>query len=598
MAVYSQGKMLGIVGYKQLYPNSDLPQLQNLLEGLPRNWAITWVVNMQNKLVGKPFFNPDFNGEKVSQIDVPRFFFGPWNEQQSIDVIRRYNAQLELARKQHQVPMECATGEETPLLMLKHIMALPETDNTIDIPTLERKLFVAFMVANETTMNRDQGELPYKKEDDLEMYLASLLISRYAYNDYTNQKKELDELVRNQNIRTVSFFDFIRNHPQLKSLYDDFLVKYELSSWNDYLKTYWSVQTLARYKTGIINFKILKDEDHLLSDQIIEKESIDIHQHIPLADNVDYVAFREKPFIKIAPHEYAVIDVSFMIKRMFDGLYFIFNNLWQSKHPDKPNEFNRIYTTEFSEETILVANLKEVVNSHGWFSLTDKECKAIVPEQVLSSPPDFYIRKGKTIILFECKDVKIKRKTKTEGTIVQLLEEVDKNFVGYKDEKKKWRNKGVGQLVRNAKRIQDGIFKWDAEADKESRIYLVLVLADPKQVAWGWKNYLNRKMLEECIRQHVNVDRINPLILADLGTLALYTNNFKKHGFEYYFDQYLKKTAFNPRLIAVGNQMTNVMNQTMSFSNYMNGERILDGGKLGKRILEAIANKTKKDLDK
>lgn len=595
MAIYSTGKMLGIVGYKQLYPVGDLPQLQNLLEGLPRNWAITLVANIQNKLVGKPFFNPDFNGEKDSQIDVPRFFFGPWNEQQTIDVIRRYNAQLELARKFHQVPMVCATGEETPLLLLKHIMALSEADNTSDIPALERSLYVAFMVANEITMNRDQGELPYKQEDDLEMYLASLLMSRYAYNDYTNQKNELDELVRNQNIRTVRFFDFVRNHPQLKDLYDDFLVKYELSSWNDYLKTYWSVQTLARYKTGVINFKTLKDKDHLLSEQIVDKDSIDIHQHIPLADNVDYVAFREKPFIKIAPHEYAVIDVSFMIKRMFDGLYFIFNDLWQNKHSAKPNEFNQIYTTEFSEETVLVENLKEVTNTNGWLSLTDKECKGIVPEKVLGSPPDFYIREEKTIILFECKDVKIRREIKTEGTIAQLLEEVDKDFVGYEDEKTKWRYKGVGQLVRNAKRIQDGTFKWDTEADKESMIYLVLVLADPKQVAWGWKNYLNRKMLEECIRQHVDASKVYPLILTDLGTLALYKNNFKQHGFEHYFAQYLKKTAFNPRLILVGNQMTNIMNQTMSFSTYMNGERILAGEELGKSILKAIANKPEQD---
>lgn len=595
MAVYSQGKMVGIVGYKQLYPDGDLPQLTDLLKGLPRNWAVTLVSNMQNKLVGKPFFNPDFNTEKDSQIDVPRFFFGPWNEHQAIDVIRRYNTQLESAKKLHQVPMVCATGEETPLLLLKHIMALPEADNTSDIPALERRLYVAFMVANEMSMNRAQGEVPFRQEDDLEMYLAGLLMSRYAYNDYTNQKNELDELVRNQNIRTVSFFDFVRNHPQLKDLYDDFLVKYELLSWSDYLKTYWSIQTLARYKTGVINFKTLKDKDHLLSEQIVDKDSIDIHQHIPLADNVDYVAFREKPFIKIAPHEYAVIDVSFMIKRMFDGLYFIFNDLWQNKHPDKPNEFNQIYTTKFSEETVLVENLKEVANTNGWFSLTDKECKAIVPEKVLSSPPDFYIREGETIILFECKDVKIKREIKTEGTIAQLLEEVNKDFVGYENEKKRWRYKGVGQLVRNAKRIQDGTFKWDIEADNESRIYLVLVLADPKQVAAGWKNYLNRKMLEECVRQKVDTRKICPLILTDLGTLALYKNNFKKEGFLHYFTQYFQKTVFNPRLIPVGDQMTNIMNQTMSFSTFMNGERILGGEELGKSIMEAIANKPKQN---
>lgn len=121
----------------------------------------------------------------------------------------------------------------------------------------------------------------------------------------------------------------------------------------------------------------------------------------------------------------------------------------------------------------------------------------------LSSPPDFYIRNGHDIILFEGKDVKIRKEIKADGTIEELLNETEKSFVGYTDEKGKYRLKGVGQLVRNAKRIQDGKFLWDIEADKNSIIYLVLVLADPRQVAAGWKNYLNRRMYDECLRQGV-----------------------------------------------------------------------------------------------
>lgn len=341
---------------------------------------------------------------------------------------------------------------------------MPECDDTNDFAQLERNLFSAFLTANEITLNRNQGKPPYKKEEDLELHIASLFISRYAYNDFISEKKELDKLIRNQTSRTIKFFNFVSGHPLLKETYKDFLGKYSLDTWNDYLKTYLSVQVLARDKTGVINFNRLKDEDGLISEEIIAKDSIYIHEKISLTDNIDYEAFRERPFIKIAPHEYAVIDVSFMVKRMLDGLYFMFNDLWQIKHPNDTQGFNRIYTTEFSEETILVNCLKEVSNTHGWFSLTDKECKEIVPEKKLSSPPDFYIRDGKDIILFECKDVRIPKEIKAEGSIQQLLEEIDRDFVGYTNENGKWKAKGVGQLVRNAKRIQDGAFAWDKEA--------------------------------------------------------------------------------------------------------------------------------------
>ena len=544
--------------------------------------------------VGKPFYNPDFKDEETTQIDVPRFFFGPNNLDQLLDVIHRYKAYSTQETEKKRQPMEYATGSETPLLLLKYIMSMQESDASDHIVQLEKKLYTAFLIANEFTLNRNQGEAPYKLEDDLELYLACLLMSRYTYNDFINQESDINELVRNQNIRTGKFFNFVSQHPQLKDLYDEFLQVYGLISWKDYLRTYWSILALARYKTGVINFERLRDEDELLSEQIVDKDSIDIHEVISLEDNVDYQAFREKPFIKIAPHEYAVIDVSFMIYRMFDGLYFIFNDLWQCKHPDNTQGFNTIFTTEFSEGTVLVNCLKEVANTHGWLSLTDNECKSIVPERKLSSPPDFYIRDGKDVILFECKDVKIPKEVKAEGTIQQLLDEVDKDFVGYHDTKKnKWRYKGVGQLVRNAKRILEGEFIWDKNVDKNSRIFLVLVLADGRQVDAGWKNYLQRKMREECIRQETDYKKICPLILTDLGTITFYKGNFKKSGFLQYFISYYEKTTFNPSTISIGDTITNVMNQTMSFSRYMNGERLLDSEELRKDVMSAITKRPK-----
>jgi len=595
MAIYNQGTIVGIVGYKQLYSKGEMYPLEKLLAGLPRIWAIRLCSNMYNKLVGKPFYNPDFRDEETTQIDVPRFFFGPNNLDQLLDVIHRYKQYYAMEVANQRLPMKYATGCETPLLLLKYIMAMPESDGTDDIGYLERKLYKAFMTANELTFNRNQGEPPYKKEEDLELYVASLLISRYAYQDFFNEKSELDELVRNQASRTVKFFKFVANHPQLKDLLEDFLEKYQLSTWNDYVTTYFSIQALARDKTGVINFEKLEDTDGLLSEEIVNKDSIDIHEPISLTDNIDYEAFRKRPFIKIAPHEYAVIDVSFMIKRMFDGLYFDFNELWQGKHENDLQGFNRIFTTEFSEETVLVNCLKEIAASFGWLSLTDKECKSLIPEKKLSSPPDFYIRDGKDVILFECKDVRIPKEIKSDGTTKQLIDEIDKDFVGYLDtEKNKWRYKGVGQLVRNAKRIQGGLFEWDKKADKGSKIYLVLVLADTRHVDGGWKNYLNRRMFEECARQNVEVSRVCPLVLTDLGTLITYKHNFKKYGFLHYFVQYFQKTGFDPKTLFVGDYTTNIMNQTMSFGVFMKGEKMIGGEELSNEVLATVIKNPKK----
>jgi hypothetical protein len=576
MAIYNDGKLEGIVGYNCLYPNGEKYPIEKLLTGLPRILAIRLVSNMQNKLVGKPFYNPNFRNEETTQIDVPRFFFGPNNLDLLLDAIHRYQNYYALETGEKRQPMEYATGSETPLLLLKHIMALPASESSDNIAQLERKLYVAFLRANDMTLNRNQGEPPYKQEDDLELHLASIWISRYAYDDFINQESDINKLMRNQYIRTARFFEFVSQHSQLKDLYEEFLQAYGLSSWKDYWKTYLCILTLAQYQTGVINFEELRDEDQLLSEQIVAKDSIDINKMIPLEDNIDYQTFREKPFIKILPHAYAVIDISFVTYRAFDGLYFTFNDLWKHKHPNNTQDFNRIFKTEFSEEIVLVKCLKEVANTHEWFSLTDNECKEIVPEKTLSSPPDFYIRDGKNIILFECKDVKISKEIKENGTIQELLDEIDKDFVGYQDSNKKWRYKGIGQLVRNAKRILRGEFAWDKDADKDSRIFLVLVLADARQVGPGWKNYLHRKMLEECIRQKTDYKRIYPLILTDLGTLTFYRGNFKKFGFLQYFINYYKETNFVSSSIRKDNKIADIMNKMMSFSEYINNEEVLE----------------------
>ena len=268
-------------------------------------------------------------------------------------------------------------------------------------------------------------------------------------------------------------------------------------------------------------------------------------------------------------------------------MYFIFNNLWIRGHPDNTQWFNAVITTEFSEKKLLVNSLNEVSDANGWFSLTDDKCKNAIPEKKLSSPPDFYIRCGSNVVLFECKDTRVSKDVMENGIFQQLLHEIDKSFLGYQDAKKnKWHYKGVGQLVRNAKRIQSEEFAWDKDVDKHSEIFLVLVVADVKCVDLGWKNYLNKRMYDECIRQGVNCDTIRPLILISLGSLLRYKGNFKKYGFVRYFTEYYECTSFNNPTIAVDDPVTNVMNRFVSFGVYMEGEDCLDREELVSDMVE------------
>jgi hypothetical protein len=586
MAIYNQGGLMGVVGYDEIYPHAWVrPKLECLLKDLSRLWAVRLALNLQNKLVGKPFFNPFYDGIKNTMIDAPRFFLGENNKKEANRVVRNYVAYLNRKNKLGQEPMLYATASETPLLLLKTVMSLREAEKQKNDPALERDMFKAFLIANDITMNRNHGENPYKTDEDLEMHMACLMMERYAYNDFTNQKSDINVQLMNQTIRCIRWFEFMEKHEALQDVYHDFKVENHILIWQEYVRTFWGIFAMANNRTGVIEFDRIKDEDGVLSEFIVDKNSWDLHDTIKLTDNEDYVAFRNKPFIRISPRKYAIIDITFVIDKLYNGLYFELNSYWKKRYPTNENEFKRLFTTQFTEEFVFANDLKEISDKHGWFSLSDNECGNI---SKLGSPPDFYIRDGNTIILFESKDVMIRKDVKARGTIKELLDTADKSYVGYQDGKK-YKLKGVGQLVRNAKRIQEGQFTWDKFADRDSTIWMVLVVADYKQVAAGWKNYLCRKMYEECQRQGVDTNKVKPLILTDIGTITWYKENFKKYGFLYYMEKYCEETMFDRKKLYEGKGvLVNVMNQTLSFSGFMNGEKAIGTNKMYAKFLNAM----------
>ena len=72
MATYNKGGLLGVVGYDEVYSSFwGKPKFESLLKGLSRIWTVRLVSNMQNKLVGMPFYNPYLDGVTNTQLDAP-----------------------------------------------------------------------------------------------------------------------------------------------------------------------------------------------------------------------------------------------------------------------------------------------------------------------------------------------------------------------------------------------------------------------------------------------------------------------------------------------------------------------------------------------
>ena len=166
------------------------------------------------------------------------------------------------------------------------------------------------------------------------------------------------------------------------------------------------------------------------------------------------------------------------------------------------------------------------------------------------------------VILFELKDIKMRAWTREYGCVEDYASFFYEHLVY--DGKRKI---GVGQLLRQIKRIKTNDFIWDKKCPPDSRIYPVIVLADYRQTASGLKNLLNIWMREEAAKEHVSLDNVGPVILMDLATLMVYAENFERNGFTIYFNDYYSKSEFKENSITGEDALTNA---TMSFSDYIN----------------------------
>jgi len=169
------------------------------------------------------------------------------------------------------------------------------------------------------------------------------------------------------------------------------------------------------------------------------------------------------------------------------------------------------------------------------------------------------------VFLFENKDLKLKDNVKELGSLNDYLDFLHINLV--RNEKDK--PKGIGQLLRNIKRIRNGEFqkRWDPLCPKDAIVYPILVVADIKQTMSGVKNVLQYWQNEEYHRFILDSDNIRPVILTDVATLCLYEKTFSKNNFVSYCDDYFNKSSIVP--FRKSNEFTDLFNGLASFPEYM-----------------------------
>lgn len=249
-------------------------------------------------------------------------------------------------------------------------------------------------------------------------------------------------------------------------------------------------------------------------------------------NNIDYRTFRDKPFIRDLEGNYVVYWMEAVIDRMYNSLYFDFNDINNQLGLDYP--MRKLFTDEFAEK-YLFHNLMSRTNTQG---LYESKYNTIEND---NGKADYVLKRNNTIILFECKDIRI------SGDIIEshdgklIIEEFrnkffsktyNKSSTGEKNLLKKPKAQGVGQLIEYMRQVRDGDSYY--VGTKQSVIYPVLIVSDYKLLQRGIQQIMDEWYAERKSKTHYD----KPLVVMSFITLIKSYPLFARNGFECYFDRY------------------------------------------------------------
>lgn len=441
----------------------------------------------------------------------------------------------------------------TILELLRYIYSIPNNEYKDEAVCLdiEYDVFRVLLYINERLMK-------YSSSDELS--LSQLLYSvSYIENDVSNQEFSL--LFKQQFAYFQKLVSFLTENPAADKIRRAFLAKYELSDLGQYGKNlmalsllYYKVHRDKKKGCPILDLDLLKDETGFLDKKLTKALSISVDDYFPYDDeevansdsNVDFRQFRSKPLIRLGDNKYIIYSFPLLCERVYNSMFFDLKEVSDMNF----GKFVNFYNTDFVERYLFQRTMFKGLSHRDTKYFP---CKSLVYgfEEIKEDKdqPDFYIREGSNIFLFECKAVKLNGSLKDDANMDLFFHNLanklflsGENLDSSRHKKKKTETVGVTQLVKEIEMIEDDTFRWDDSIPDCVEYYPVLVLEDPKLSQVGMTGVVNDWFYPLKIKRFP-YQSVNPIIVMSIYTLMNYHRAFKHFGYAFIFSKYWKENA-------------------------------------------------------
>jgi hypothetical protein len=255
----------------------------------------------------------------------------------------------------------------------------------------------------------------------------------------------------------------------------------------------------------------------------IEKLMIEENEEL---DQNDFLSVKAKPFYKVKDGLYRIIFNLFVVEKIFKGVYFLLKDILD-KMPEEERKLIKIsnlrsfYGDEFSEK-ILCYKVMESIYPDKCIRFSGKE----LADTKIDAAPDYYVRKGKNILLVESKDFLIAADKKMSFDF-NVYEQEFGRVLDYEDlPDGKRKPKAIMQLTNSIRRILKNEFAADkAYHYKEVFIYPVLMTHDHQYDTPGFNELIDfwfQDALLELEEEGLFIHHIKPLSVVNIDSLTFH----------------------------------------------------------------------------
>lgn len=315
-----------------------------------------------------------------------------------------------------------------------------------------------------------------------------------------------------QFLKVYYFFVFLESHSKYADYLKVFLQHLDLTSYTGYL---WKLMNpflrLLTNETPTPKMHIDDKGKALLFYQLLT-----INGKITETDK-DYKPLRQYPLFESEAQTYTFMDYRFFVDKFFQGFLFDFATTVKISYANLKADMGN----EFSEHILFYTVMEKCFGRYGTIRLKGDEIKSKIGD----SEPDYYIRNGAAILLFEFKDVVLSADIKYSGNADKIkagiADKLEKNWQG--------KRKGITQLLHTIKAISGGEYR-DKNIDsidiKDIFIYPIIVHTDVTFESCGVNYFLNKRMKELAGQEVIENISIKNLVMINLDTLIKLQDHF------------------------------------------------------------------------